>query len=54
METIARLTDTDAEALEERVGKTLARSGAACEVSYFTYWYTGRLPVHEALISRRT
>lgn len=52
MTPIARLTDTDAHSLDERVADALARSGDGVVVSRFTYWYTNRLPVHEALLLR--
>jgi hypothetical protein len=54
MEQLARLIDGDAASLDARVLRALERDGAAgCLVSRFTYWYTGRPPVYEALLLRR-
>jgi hypothetical protein len=30
----------------------LAALGPECTVLHFTYWYTGRLPVYEAVVRR--
>jgi hypothetical protein len=54
MEPVARLIDGDLSSLELRVTKALAVAldGGACRVARFTYWYTGRPPVHEAILLR--
>ena len=53
MHQIARLVDADTSSLEARVLRTVGRDGPDCVVTYFTYWYTGRPPVHEAIVERR-
>ncbi|HEY3021456.1 MAG TPA: hypothetical protein VGJ32_14760 [Solirubrobacteraceae bacterium] len=53
MEQVARLIDGDAASLDARVMRALERDGAAgCVVSRFTYWYTARPPVYEAVLFR--
>jgi hypothetical protein len=52
MEEVTRIVDTDETSLEERVTGVLQRVGAACTVRRFTYWYTGRDAVHEAIVAR--
>jgi len=54
MEPVARLIDGDLSSLELRVNKALALAvdGGECRVARFTYWYTGRPPVHEAILLR--
>ena len=52
MHQLARLIDADASSLAARVLRTVDRD-VACVVTYFTYWYTGRPPVHEAIVLRR-
>ena len=52
MEPVARLIDGDAASLELRVSRALALDGGSCRVARFTYWYTGRPPVHEAILLR--
>ncbi len=52
MEPLARLIDADRSSLELRVSRALARDGGDCRVARFTYWYTGRPPVHEAILLR--
>jgi hypothetical protein len=52
MEPVARLIDGDLDSLELRVTKALALDGGDCRVARFTYWYTGRPPVHEAIVLR--
>lgn len=52
MEPVARLIDGDLGSLELRVRKALALDGGDCRVARFTYWYTGRPPVHEAILLR--
>jgi hypothetical protein len=51
MEQIARIVDADTASLDARVARALARD-AGCHVARFTYWYTGRPPVHEAIVLR--
>jgi hypothetical protein len=54
MEQIARLIDADTASLDARVAVELTQPAAeGCAVLRFTYWYTGRPPVHEALVVRR-
>ena len=53
MEQLDRLVDGDASSLDARVSRALERVGdAGCVVSRFTYWYTGRPPVYEAVLFR--
>ena len=52
MDQIARIVDADAVSLDARVSRALAQDGAGCVVARFTYWYTGRPPVHEAIVLR--
>lgn len=52
MEPVARLIDEDVASLELRVSRALALDGGNCRVTRFTYWYTGRPPVHEAILLR--
>ena len=52
MEQIARIVDADAVSLDARVADALARDDAGYVVARFTYWYTGRPPVHEAIVLR--
>src|SRR4051812_11791716 len=49
MEPLARIIDADATSLDARV--TRAVKGRACLVTRFTYWYTGRPPVYEAIVA---
>jgi hypothetical protein len=53
MEQVERLLDTDVRALDERIAKVMERAGAGCVVQRYTHWFTGRLPVHEALVLRQ-
>ena len=53
MEEVARIVDGDLQMLEERVEKAM-EEGAECVVARFTYWYTSRPPVHEAVVLRPT
>jgi|1186.fasta_scaffold67444_2 hypothetical protein len=48
MEPLARIIDADATSLDARVRR--AMRGRECLVTRFTYWYTGRPPVYEAVI----
>jgi hypothetical protein len=52
MEDVVRLIDGDPASLEVRVARILERVGADWRVARFTYWYTGRPPIHEALLVR--
>jgi hypothetical protein len=52
MHDVVRIIDGDPASLEVRVARTLEHVGAAWRVACFTYWYTGRPPIHEALIVR--
>jgi hypothetical protein len=52
MEQVARLIDADAASLAVRVSRALQQD-ADCVVTRFTYWYTGRPPVYEAIVLRR-
>jgi hypothetical protein len=52
MEQVARLIDADVVSLSARVRHAVERAGSDCSVTRFTYWYTGRPPVHEALVLR--
>lgn len=51
MEQVARIVDADALSLDARIARALALD-AECVVARFTYWYTGRPPVHEAIVLR--
>jgi len=53
MEQVERLTDTDVVSLDERIAKVVERCGGDCVVKRYTHWFTGRLPVHEALVLRQ-
>jgi hypothetical protein len=52
MEQLARIVDASAVSLDARVARALAHDGAGCVVARFTYWYTGRPPVFEAIVLR--
>jgi hypothetical protein len=52
MEQIARIVDADTVSLDARVARALAQDEVGCVVARFTYWYTGRPPVHEAIVLR--
>lgn len=45
-----RIVDSDAVSLDARVARAMLAFGAGCAVARFTYWYTGRPPVHEAVL----
>jgi hypothetical protein len=47
-----RLIDGDETSLSSRVARVLAALGPECTVLRFTYWYTARPPVHEAIVRR--
>jgi hypothetical protein len=53
MQELARLVDADSASLEARVRRMLARGEGECLVLRYTYWYTARPPVHEAVVVRR-
>ena len=52
MDDVVRIIDGDAASLERRVARLLERLGSEWRVARFTYWYTGRPPIHEALVVR--
>ena len=52
MDQIARIIDASAVSLDARVASALAQDDADCVVARFTYWYTGRPPVFEAIVLR--
>jgi hypothetical protein len=54
MEKVVQIIDGDLASLEARVVRALAGDSPECVVSRFTYWYTGRPPVYEALVFRRS
>jgi hypothetical protein len=49
---VVRIVDGDERSLAARVARVLAALGPECTVLRFTYWYTGRPPVHEAIVRR--
>jgi hypothetical protein len=49
---VVRLIDGVEGSLSSRVARVLAALGPECTVVRFTYWYTGRPPVHEAIVRR--
>jgi hypothetical protein len=49
---VVRIVDGDERSLSARVARVLAALGPECTVLRFTYWYTGRPPVHEAVVHR--
>jgi hypothetical protein len=49
---VVRLIDGDEGSLSSRLARVLAALGPECTVLRFTYWYTGRPPVHEAIVRR--
>jgi hypothetical protein len=53
MDHLARIVDADKSSLASRVLRALDGHTEDCTVLYFTYWYTGRPPVHEAIVTRR-
>ena len=52
MHDVVRIIDGDPASLEARVARMLTQVGSDWRVARFTYWYTGRPPIHEALIVR--
>jgi len=49
---VVRLIDGDERSLSARLTRVLAAVGPECSVLRFTYWYTGRPPVYEAVVHR--
>ena len=49
---VVRLIDGDEGSLSSRVARVLDALGPGYTVMRFTYWYTGRPPVHEAIVRR--
>jgi hypothetical protein len=49
---VVRIIDGDEGSLSSRLARVLATLGPGCTVLRFTYWYTGRPPVHEAIVRR--
>jgi hypothetical protein len=49
---VVRIVDGDEGSLSSRVARALAALGPECTVLRFTYWYTGRPPVYEAIVRR--
>ena len=49
---VVRIVDGDERSLHARVARALAALGPECSVLRFTYWYTGRPPVYEAIVRR--
>ncbi len=51
MTEVVRLIDCDEISLEERLARALEALSPGHAVARFTYWYTGRPPVHEAVVT---
>jgi hypothetical protein len=49
---VVRIVDGDESSLRSRLARVLAALGPECTVLRFTYWYTGRPPVYEAVVRR--
>ena len=49
---VIRIIDGDERSLGSRLARVLAVLGPECTVLRFTYWYTGRPPVYEAIVRR--
>ena len=49
---VVRLVDGDEGSLSSRLARVLSALGPECTVLRFTYWYTGRPPVYEAIVRR--
>ena len=49
---VVRLIDGDEGSLSRRLARVLATLPTDCTVLRFTYWYTARPPVHEAVVHR--
>jgi hypothetical protein len=52
MQDVVRIIDGNPASLEARIARVLDRVGGEWRVARFTYWYTGRPPIHEALLVR--
>jgi hypothetical protein len=52
MHDVVRIIDGDPASLEARIARMLEHVGSDWRVARFTYWYTGRPPIHEALLVR--
>jgi hypothetical protein len=48
---VVRIVDGDERSLARRVHHLLAGLPDGSRVDHFTYWYTGRPPMHEATVS---
>jgi hypothetical protein len=49
---VVRLIDGDEGSLSSRLTRVLEDLPPDCRVLRFTYWYTARPPVHEAVVRR--
>jgi len=52
MDQVTRLVDGDLTSLQRRIDRLLAQRPGECSVLRFTYWYTARPPMHEAILIR--
>jgi hypothetical protein len=50
---VVRIIDGDEGSLSSRLTRVLATLPPDCVVLRFTYWYTARPPVHEAVVRRQ-
>lgn len=48
---VLRIVDGDERSLARRVDLALSSLPDGSRVDHFTYWYTGRPPLHEATVS---
>jgi hypothetical protein len=48
---VVRIIDGDEHSLARRVDLALSALPDGSRVDHFTYWYTGRPPMHEATVS---
>ena len=48
---VLRIVDGDVRSLARRVDLALSGLPDGSRVDHFTYWYTGRPPLHEATVS---
>jgi hypothetical protein len=48
---VVRIVDGDEQSLARRVDLALSGLPDGSRVDHFTYWYTGRPPLHEATVS---
>ncbi|MCZ4492810.1 MAG: hypothetical protein JWP53_1741 [Conexibacter sp.] len=48
---VVRIIDQDEDSLARRVDLALSGLPDGSRVDHFTYWYTGRPPLHEATVS---